>query len=1172
MKIEQIDLKAYGHFTGQRLTLAAAANLHIICGPNEAGKTTLWRAINGALFGIPETSRDGHLHGNPNLRVGLDLSSRLGERLAVMRRKGRVNTLLKYDPESGAELSESVPEGVLRDWLGGLSQGLFLAMFSLDHDALVRGGAALAQGKGDAGESLFEAGAGLTSIRALRSKLDGEAETLFKPRASKSAIYRALADYDESRRQAKEAAVRPAAWSAARSAMDAARKDYETALAEQLRLQQEARRLERLAAILPDVAARELAQQQLAELASVPLLPPSAASERVAAVTRKTEALAAAQAATQRCQQHQAELAAIAINDAVLADAEAIEALHHATTAYREARLQAAKAEAAIETAHGDFAFVVRQIVGDEKPVEPLQWLPEPTRTARIRALITAGATLKARQQANLETQREKKLEVDQLGAEISSLGKADFSEDLASYLDSIADYGDPEARAQQLEDEASAAAAKLNNEARGLKMAAAEAIAGTTVPLDAEVQLFKAEDDELRRRARSIGEAIEKIENDLAALQGDIKGLQVRGDVPSREAVVGQRATRDALWMGFRRHFMATAGEPAAAAPAPAAERYERYEGAVSAADDAADGLFADAERATRYAEFRLREAQMQSGLSLERERQARIVSRQEDLDRRWAAVLATHRLPSLKIAEAAPWVGKREAFLQKFDASQGKRHEAEQRRQLAADIRSRLAGIYALLNRPAPATTERLSETLARARAVAKRQAEQLTQRQLKASQQANTDAALRHADAAAAASGGQLDEWQSRWADAMGSIRLAGDASAEEATARLQQLSDLTQAHAALEQSRNEQRQARIRIDDYEARLARTWQTVRGVELAVDGRSHDLLAAEIYRELTLTRARQDKKNTLSQQVADDQQAVEQARQAAAEATRIIDKLLLQAGCPTIERLELVEGQSAQATALAARIREIEARLVESAARPLAEALQQAAGRDPDAVAAALDRHAQENEENAADVQQRHAAYLSARQAFEEMDGSAAAADAQQKSAQHAARIAELGADYAASRIAAAVLAQVIADYQKRNQGPLIDKASKRFAAITGERYSGVVVDFDEEQQILKAVRADGERLRMEQLSTGRRDQLFLALRLAAIEGHLDNGEPLPVIIDDITIQFDDAAAAATFKVLADLSQRTQVLFLTHHEHLLEVAAAAIGAGAYQPHRLSS
>ena len=41
---------------------------------------------------------------------------------------------------------------------------------------------------------------------------------------------------------------------------------------------------------------------------------------------------------------------------------------------------------------------------------------------------------------------------------------------------------------------------------------------------------------------------------------------------------------------------------------------------------------------------------------------------------------------------------------------------------------------------------------------------------------------------------------------------------------------------------------------------------------------------------------------------------------------------------------------------------------------------------------------------------------------------------------------------------------------------------------------------------------------------LSDGTRDQLFLALRLAGIENHLKDREPVPVIIDDVLINFDD------------------------------------------------
>jgi hypothetical protein len=360
--------------------------------------------------------------------------------------------------------------------------------------------------------------------------------------------------------------------------MAAASKDYEAARAEQVRLQKEARRLERLAAILPDVAARELAQQQLAELTGVPLLPPSAPSERVAAVTKRSEALVAERTATHRLQQHQAELAAIQINDAVLADAEAIEAIHHATTPIAKRASIPPGPLLAIEAAQSDFDFVLRQIAGDEKPADPLQWIPDPTRTAKIRALITAGATLKATHQANLKTRREKKLEIDQLDAAILSLGQANGAEDLAPSSIRL-----PITAIRKRERNSSKTKRLASGSETGqpkpvdLKMPSAEAMARTTVPLDAELQLFKSEDEELRRRARSIREAIEKIEDDLAALQGDIKGLEVRGDVPTREAVVGERATRNALWLGIRRHFMPTPGEAVPADRPPPAERYER-------------------------------------------------------------------------------------------------------------------------------------------------------------------------------------------------------------------------------------------------------------------------------------------------------------------------------------------------------------------------------------------------------------------------------------------------------------------------------------------------------------------------------------------------------------------------------------------------------------------
>jgi uncharacterized protein YhaN len=63
-------------------------------------------------------------------------------------------------------------------------------------------------------------------------------------------------------------------------------------------------------------------------------------------------------------------------------------------------------------------------------------------------------------------------------------------------------------------------------------------------------------------------------------------------------------------------------------------------------------------------------------------------------------------------------------------------------------------------------------------------------------------------------------------------------------------------------------------------------------------------------------------------------------------------------------------------------------------------------------------------------------------------------------------------------------------------------------------------------------------------------------LALRLAGLETYLEKSEPLPFVVDDILIMFDNDRAAATLKVLAELSRRTQVIFFTHHRHLVALA----------------
>src|SRR3989338_3080464 len=118
MRIAQLDLKAFGHFTDRSIVFDGGNDFHIAYGPNEAGKTTISRALRAALFGVPKQTNDNHLHAYPNMRVGVVLESN-GERLAAMRRKAIKNSLIKYDPLTGEELGEAIPDEGVFCWVGG---------------------------------------------------------------------------------------------------------------------------------------------------------------------------------------------------------------------------------------------------------------------------------------------------------------------------------------------------------------------------------------------------------------------------------------------------------------------------------------------------------------------------------------------------------------------------------------------------------------------------------------------------------------------------------------------------------------------------------------------------------------------------------------------------------------------------------------------------------------------------------------------------------------------------------------------------------------------------------------------------------------------------------------------------------------------------------------------
>jgi uncharacterized protein YhaN len=157
--------------------------------------------------------------------------------------------------------------------------------------------------------------------------------------------------------------------------------------------------------------------------------------------------------------------------------------------------------------------------------------------------------------------------------------------------------------------------------------------------------------------------------------------------------------------------------------------------------------------------------------------------------------------------------------------------------------------------------------------------------------------------------------------------------------------------------------------------------------------------------------------------------------------------------------------------------------------------------------------------------------------------------------------------------ARVGSLILAREIERYREENQGPMLTKASQLFARLTLGSFAGVRAGFnDKDRVVIKCVREGNVEVDVDGLSEGTRDQLYLSLRLASLLRYADLAEPMPLVLDDVLIQFDDERSGAALQVIAEVATRMQVLFFTHHARVVDLARSAVPAASLTVHELSS
>jgi uncharacterized protein YhaN/VIT1/CCC1 family predicted Fe2+/Mn2+ transporter len=157
-----------------------------------------------------------------------------------------------------------------------------------------------------------------------------------------------------------------------------------------------------------------------------------------------------------------------------------------------------------------------------------------------------------------------------------------------------------------------------------------------------------------------------------------------------------------------------------------------------------------------------------------------------------------------------------------------------------------------------------------------------------------------------------------------------------------------------------------------------------------------------------------------------------------------------------------------------------------------------------------------------------------------------------------------------WAVLRIAGHLLETTRETFQRERQPSLIQSAGKYFEKLTLGRYTRVEAVLGEQDLVVYEV--DGTRKGVSGLSRGTAEQLYLSMRFALIEEYSRNAEPMPVIMDDVLVNFDPERAQAAADVIAEMSSSFQVLMLTCHPQTVtyfKIACSAQGRREARPMR---
>jgi uncharacterized protein YhaN len=1139
MRLKRLDLTRYGKFSdytidfGERVS--GQTDLHIVYGPNEAGKSTALAAFLDVLFGIELRSRFNFIHPYNNMRIGASLELAGGVHEFVRIKRDR-NSLLDGD-------GNPVAENTISSQLGGIDRDSYRAMFSLDDDTLEAGGESILASKGHLGELLFSASTGLAHFGHTLVDLRAEADRFYRYHARAGALanlkYR-LATLRDERDRIDTVAVRYARYVEER---DRAQSQYDEAISRRGTIQSRTKEIQRQVSAWPRLTALRSARQQLQPLADLPAVPAGWREALPGLQRDETELSVQSRMVDDDITRRQTELENLVEDVSALQLADRVDRLGilHARCLTADKDIP----DRLIEARDEDLKIAgILGRIGRTGDADPGRLVLGTSVAGTLRDLIEKRSGLQAaNQSAAIELAAARHQLEDAQTTLRDVVGDSDGERPadvlllaIAEALTSLRD-SDHAARRRVAERSRAALLDELADRLRALRPwpGDIEQLTALPVPEPGTVEYWKNTLSTARIEYEKFNAEAGRLKADRMRLESERNAIVSTAGVVTDQDAANVRAAREAAWASHRR-----------ALDSDSADIFEtalRQDDIVMNARLKHEADIARLHQTSRdlaalEAEFRIAEENVVKAAT-------RLRAIQDEVE---AAM--PHSLSGATIAQLESWLLKRAQVLETRGALQKVERELREAEADSRDVRERLIGALDAVGVTYDAD---LNEIRAVAQMTLEREAE--LKRLATGVVDRLHDVKLRERNVETASNNDRT--WQAAWLEACSNCWLGkGGLLPSVATVR-ETLSALADLGPALERrGALMDRVAKMR-DDHRAFADEVGAIALTLGLSADDDEPLVLyrcitdriqQASAVRTLRDTRTRELDDVRERQRILTEKRAIHASRKNemtgffnVASLTEVASKL------SDIERKATLEIQAAEAT------------------RDILDALRLPSIEEAEIALDTADRAALEAEQLELQVRfddqdqrtrELFRAHGKAVDQIESVGGDAAVAKIEEQRRTTLLEIEDGARRYLKLRAGIAAAEYALHSYRQHHRSSMMAHASEAFRTISRNAYGGLASQPDKENEILIAVAADGSSKVVSALSKGTRFQLYLALRVAGYHEFARSHPPVPFIADDIMETFDNFRAEEAIRLLASMGEVGQVIYLTHHLHLCDIA----------------